>query len=222
MVADFLIAHFGVSTSNYAIYREALRHKSAYTVRKGLPSNERLEFLGDAMLEGVVSDYLYHKYQDGDEGVLTKLRARIVSRKNLNKVATEIGLPEVISKSSRIKSANSSIGGNALEAIVGAIYLDKGYAKTKTVISDKLLDEMMSIEELEQREENFKSVLLEWCQKDGIELAYETAETKLNTHSFVSKVLVNHEEVSSGKGRNKKAAEQDAAEEAIKKLKIEI
>ena len=221
MVAEFLWEHFGIKTSNYSIYREALRHKSAHTVRNGMKSNERLEFLGDAMLEIVVSDYLYHKYTDGSEGDLTKLRSKIVSRKNLNEVGSRIGITQMLSKSSRIKVKNSSVGGNALEALVGAIYLEKGFEKTKRIVSERLLNDLMSVEELEQKEENFKSVLLEWCQKYSKQLSYVTVE-KADNQGFQSKVIIDGQELSSGTGRNKKSAEQDAAKEATDLLNIKV
>lgn len=187
-----------------------------------MKSNERLEFLGDAMLEIVVSDYLFHKYQSSNEGELTKLRSRIVSRKNLNEVANNIGLPAMLSKSSRIKAGNSSVGGNALEAIVGAMYLDKGYETTCKVLREKLLKTLMRVEDLEQREENFKSILLEWCQKDAKNLRYETLELNELYEGFEAIVFVDDVEIAKGTGRNKKSAEQEAAKEATRVLNIKV
>ncbi len=222
MVAEFLWEVFGLKTKQLDIYRQALRHKSAYTVKKGMRSNERLEYLGDAMIELTVSDYLFHKYSEASEGELTKLRSRIVSRKNLNEVGGRIGITGVLSKSSRIKAKNTSVGGNALEALIGAMYLDKGFERTRKIVWQKLLNELMSVEELEKKEENFKSVILEWCQKDSKELDYETTEMDGDTQGFRSVISIDGVVISSGKGRNKKSAEQDAAKEAAALLKIKV
>ena len=198
-----------------AIYRVALIHKSAglkYS-RDALSNNERLEFLGDAILDAVVAEYLFDNYRDQDEGFLTKARSKIVKRKHLDTLAQKIGLHKLI----RYRSYNKNhkhIFGNALEALVGAIYLDKGYNKTKRFIVKRLINNFMDINSLMNDDSDYKSRLIEWGQKHKKTVLFESFEKYSDLYknpTFGSYVEVDGLVMGEGEGRSKKDAEQQAA-----------
>lgn len=212
---------------NLKPYKIATQHTSvAKSVIEGVKeSNERLEYLGDAVLGLVVANYIFKKYPFKDEGFLTEIRSRIVSRDSLNAVARKIGVNDIIKFDNRRKTPNShkSIYGNTLEALIGAVYVDQGFKKCQKFIVKKLLLPHYDIEELINTTKNYKSKLIEWSQKSGKTASFELLETKDKTHfkEFIIQVLINDGAVSKGHGLSKKKAEQDAAREACITLEIE-
>lgn len=217
----------GFFPSNLRPYHIAVQHTSvAKQVNKNFKeSNERLEYLGDSVLGMVVAEYLFKKYPFKDEGFLTELRSRIVSRDSLNNVARKIGIPDIVKFDRRRKTPNShkSLYGNALEALVGAIYVDKGFIASKKFIINKLLKPHYDIQELIDTTKNFKSKLIEWCQKEGKSAKFEHVETKEKGYykEFVMEVRLDEEPIARGHGLSKKKAEQDAAREACGRLQID-
>lgn len=217
----------GFVPGNYAVYRLALRHKSvANDIKKGVKnSNERLEFLGDAILGSVVAEVLFKKFPYKDEGFLTEMRSKIVNRAHLNQLSKKIGIADMIDYDARLMNQhnkNSSLFGDAFEAIIGAIYLDKGYNFTKYFIINRIIIPHVDINQLEQTESNFKSRLLEWAQREGKEVSFELIEDKPSGQSrlFSVRVLINGEEMGKGQDFSKKNAEKNAAEKACVALNI--
>lgn len=212
----------GERPNNVAVYRLALLHTSASreTPVKGFrESNERLEYLGDAVLGMVIAEYLFKKYPYKDEGFLTEVRSRLVNGEMLNSVSRKIGLDRLIEyDGSRTRSlpARTSMYGDALEALVGAIYLDKGFGFTQRFILGELLSHY-DVEAIVQTNGNFKSRLIEWSQRQGKEIRFEILEEKGNSHfrEFIAQVVVNDEPFATGSGYSKKKAEQSAAEKAF-------
>lgn len=205
-----------------------MRHSSAAQEnRKGyLESNERLEYLGDAVLGMAVAEYLFNKYPFKDEGFLTEVRSRIVNRESLNQLAKKIGLSVLLEYNGHLKGNGQSfksIYGDALEAFVGAIYLDKGYEVTKKTIFTKLIIPLVDLDEIINNNTNFKSRIIEWSQKENKPLKFEVEELNDQKHfkKFEAKVLVGTRIVSQGHGLSKKKAEQNAAEKACIELKLD-
>ena len=215
----------GFFPKNIHFYEEALRHRSSKEIVSGKSlNNERLEFLGDAILNAVVADIVFKKFKTRNEGFLTNTRAKIVQRETLNQIAAELGLNKVVIFSSRINTQKSHILGNALEALIGAIYLDQGYNKTYKFIEEHIIERYLNIEKLARKEINFKSKLLEWCQKYRVELVFELIESFKDEESnpiFQTQVKLNDVLAGVGIGNSKKAAQQGAAEMALKKLRKE-
>ncbi len=205
-----------------------MRHTSvAPEVRKGvLESNERLEFLGDAVLGMVVADYLFNRYPFKDEGFLTEVRSRIVNRENLNQLSKKIGLGDLIEYSGHLKGSQQSfksIYGDALEALVGAVYLDRGYKKCSNFILKKLIVPHVDIDMIISTNTNFKSKVIEWSQKENKKLLFEVSELDDKKHfkKFEAKLFIGTKMISSGLGLSKKKAEQNAAEKSCQLLNIE-
>jgi len=201
----------GFTPVNISIYHQAFVHSSASKGTK--ENNERLEYLGDAILDAVVSDILFKKYPKKTEGFLTQTRSKIVSRKMLGKIAKQMGIQELL-KHSKLKIKDSpSVLGNALEALIGAIYLDQGYDKATSFISKKIIAPYIDFNILINEELNYKSKLLEWSQKNGkaIELNIVDEKNYKAYRVFTAVAIIENEEMGRGKGRNKKNAENEAA-----------
>ncbi len=205
-----------------------MRHTSvAKEKRKGfVESNERLEYLGDAVLGMVVAEYLFNKYPFKDEGFLTEVRSRIVNREHLNQLAKKIGLSDLIEYNGHMKGSAlsfKSIYGDALEALIGACYLDKGYGKCKDFILKRLVIPHVDLHEIINTDINFKSKIIEWSQKENKDLKFEVYELKNQNHfkKFEAKIFVGKKEISIGHGLSKKKAEQSAAEKSCEVLKIQ-
>ncbi len=217
----------GFVPANHVLYRLALRHKSmANDIRKGVKnSNERLEFLGDAVLGTIIAEVLFKKFPYKDEGFLTEMRSKIVNRSHLNQLSKKLGIADMIDYDVRItnqQNKNSSLFGDAFEALIGAIYLDKGYDFTHSFIIKRILIPHIDIDLLEQLETNYKSRLLEWGQKENKEVLFELVEEKTSGSSrlFTVRVLISGEEMGIGKDFSKKNAEKNAAEKACLSLSI--
>ena len=206
----------------------ALRHKSVANDinNKGIKnSNERLEFLGDAILGSVVADVLFKKFPYKDEGFLTEMRSKLVNRAHLNQLSKKMGIADLINYDAKITNQgnkNSSLFGDAFEAMIGAIYLDKGYRVTQRFIINRILNTHVDISRLEQTESNYKSRLLEWAQKEGKEVVFEVIEDKSLGQSrlFSVRALVDGIDTGLGQDYSKKNAEKNAAEKSCQYLNI--
>ena len=206
------------------IYEQALLHKSSSVKSdKGrLLNNERLEFLGDAILDAVVGDIVYQKFEGKREGFLTNTRSKIVSRESLNHVAEQIGLVKLIKFNTRQSAHNSYMGGNAFEALVGAIYLDRGYEYCKYFMEHRIIGQYLNLEKLSRKEVNFKSKLIEWTQKNKVVIAFELISQTLdefNSPVFETEILIEGIQACKGKGYSKKESQQIAAHETLNKIK---
>jgi ribonuclease III len=214
----------GFTPSNLQIFKQAFSHKSAVDPKlHTVTSNERLEYLGDSLLSTIVAEYLFQKYPNSNEGFLTKMRSKIVKRKTLNRIADDMGIDVVLQENNDTRLSDS-MKGNCLEALVGAIYLEKGFDKTKEIVIRKILRQHLNIQDLEDNDDNYKSQLLEYCQKNGNEIDYRVIERfKMeNRDRFKIAVYVNGKEIASGEDFNKKSAEQNASFKALKSLGIEV
>ena len=215
---------FGFYPGNIFLYKLAFRHKSvAQELKKGLKdSNERLEYLGDAILSAVVADYLFKKFPYKDEGFLTEMRSKIVSRNQFNNLAIKLGIDKIIQSTQDANNIPKSINGDAFEAVIGAVYLDKGYDFSKKLIIEKIIKIHIDIEELESTDKNFKSKLIELVQKEKKNLEYKVVNEvgEGNFKQYVVEVFI--DEVSFGKGQDFsiKGAEQSASEKACIKVGI--
>ena len=206
------------------LYKEAMTHRSSsIRSKKGKwVNNERLEFLGDAILDAIVADILYKKFVNKKEGFLTSTRSRIVQRETLNKIAVELGLDKIIVSSTRNLAHNTNIYGDALEALIGAIYLDQGYRVAKKFVFETLIKEHINIDKVLKSEVDFKSRLIEWGQKNRVDVRFEVTDSSYDSQNnpvFISCVKVADVEIGSGKGYSKKESHQKAAKVAIKKLR---
>lgn len=225
-IKDYIKNVFGYYPENIFLYELAFRHKSvAKEITHGAKnSNERLEYLGDAVLDTVVADYLFKIFPYKDEGFLTKMRSKIVSRSQLNNLSKKIKLGDYVQTTKDVKSHPKSLLGDAFEALVGAIYLDKGFDFTKKVIIDQVIRIHLDIDELLTTETNHKSRLIEWSQKEKVDVEYKhTKEIGVNdAKQHEIELWVNHQHITTTKANNIKAAEQRASEIAIQKLNIKI
>ncbi|MDR0511368.1 MAG: ribonuclease III [Rikenellaceae bacterium] len=207
----------GIRPCNIELYKLALVHRSASLyLAGGTPvNNERLEFLGDAILESVVSDYLFIEYPDRDEGFLTKMRSKIVNRGTMNELAVSMGLDRhIVSSSGGGMNVGKNINGDAMEAMIGAIYLDKGYNFTNRWLINRVFRLHLDLEEITSTESDHKSRLIEWCQKSHLSISFKTAFSRNSTTQhpmFQSQVLIDGDEMGYGYGGSKKEAEQCAA-----------
>ena len=217
----------GFVPGNIKLYQMAFRHKSvAVAIKEGVKnSNERLEFLGDAVLGSVIAELLFKLYPYKGEGFLTEMRSKIVSRANLNQLSRKLGLNEMIEYDKRLihfSIKQGSLLGDAFEALVGAVYLDKGYVFTREFLLERIVKAHVDIHTLEMTETNFKSRLIEWCQHNNKEVAFEPTANPAGetTKLFSVRVMVDGEECGIGRDFNKKSAEKLAAEKACEHLKI--
>jgi len=212
----------GFTPSNLALFKLAFYHKSTSTDKLyAIQSNERLEYLGDAILGTIVAEYLFKKYPNSNEGFLTKMRSKIVKRQSLNKIADKMGLDVFLSEYNNTRLSRSMLG-NALEALVGSVYLECGYRRTRRYVTSKILLGYLDIHELETFDDNYKSQLLEWCQKNGQTVTYKMlAKYKFEKRDrFKVAVLVDGKKMATADDFNKKSAEQTASEKAMTLLGI--
>ncbi len=215
----------GSFPENLKIYELSFIHKSAMIKKKNgkIKNNERLEFLGDAILGAIVAQELYLRYPDVNEGFLTKTRSKIVNRAFLNETALKLGLKDLISSQSKIALEKTNIMGDALEALIGAIFVDKGYAACQHFIRKKILVPFVNLNEITKHDTNFKSILIEWGQKYKHDIEFVTDEipsTYDHAPVFVSSVEVNNIVFGRGEGTSKKEAQQHAAMEALQNVSM--
>jgi ribonuclease-3 len=200
----------------------AFIHKSASVVLQNgeVVNNERLEYLGDAILDAVVADFLFKNFPDKDEGFLTKMRSKMVKRKHLNLLAYRIGLNQLVVTHTNPVNVSKHLYGNAFEALVGAIYLDKGFKKACQFV-ERIINRYVDIEKLKQSDSDYKSKLIEWAQKKKVEIIFDSHEEILGTGKipqFVSYIKMMNEELGRGVGHSKKEAEQKAAKSALENI----
>lgn len=205
---------FGFIPNNIELFKLALVHKSASVeLEDGSHiNNERLEFLGDAVIESITSDFLFIEFPDRDEGFMTQIRSKIVSRQSLNRIASDIGLDKHVISHAAGNVTQKHIYGDAFEAMIGAIYLDQGYDFANRLLINDIYGRYLSLDEVLTSETDFKSRLIEWCQKNHYAIEFRTTGGQASSHpSFLSTVLVDGIPVGHGTGDSKKAAEQNAA-----------
>lgn len=213
----FIIDHFGHKPKNIALYQRALTHKSYSNSHDDVISNERLEFLGDAILDSIVADYLFLKFPLEDEGYLTKIKSKIVNRKTLSDIGRILDIGRFMQYNSARSINMATLEGNALEALIGAIYLDSNFDKTKTAILSYLFNKHIDINKLLEIEIDFKSKLFIWAQKNKLSLDFEiiSEENDGNTWQYTSQVRINNLAYGIGIGTSKKIAEQEASKETL-------
>jgi len=222
---DAITSIVGTKPKNLDLFKLATLHSSIGKVSKAgfRESNERLEFLGDATLSMVVAEYLFKKYPFEEEGFLTEIRSRIVKRETLNRLAYKLGIPSLVELQDKNQTKRgNSIYGNALEAVIGAVFLDRGYSFCKKFILEKIVDQHLDIQQIIHTDTNFKSKIIEWAQKENKEVVFESM-TQTNTlahNEFMITLLIDEQQVSKGIGTSKKRAEQNAALKACEKLKL--
>lgn len=212
----------GFVPANLKIFKLAFSHKSTTSEKAyAMQNNERLEYLGDAVLGTIVAEYLFKKYPGKNEGFLTKMRSKIVKRKALNKIGDKMGLDVLLNEYNQTRLSRSMLG-NAVEALVGAVYLEKGYAGTRDFVIQKVLRNYVDVHELETVDDNYKSQLLEWCQKNGRSVSYKLlARYKFEKRDrFKVAVVINGKKMATADDYNKKSAEQTASEKAMQVLGI--
>ncbi|ALD21582.1 ribonuclease III [Hymenobacter sp. DG25A] len=217
----------GRTPDNIRLYQLAFTHASVVRLQGDTArhqSNERLEFLGDAVLGAVVAEYLFRKFPYEQEGFLTEMRSRIVNRESLNALALKIGLDKLVQLDvTQGRSARSrSVNGNALEALVGAVYLDQGYKAARKFVLSRLVKPFVDVKSLTETTTNFKSKLIEWAQRHGKNLRYDMQSEARpgGVMEFSATVMLDDEEVATGMGLSKKQAEQLAAERALTTLGV--
>lgn len=216
----------GFYPHDISLYKLALMHKSMFKRNeKGKPiNNERLEFLGDAILDATVGDIVYRHFPGKREGFLTNTRSKLVQREMLNKLAQEMGINQLIRYSSHGSSHNSYMGGNAFEALVGAIYLDRGYDACMRFMKKRILSEMVNIDKVAYREVNFKSKLIEWSQKNRVLLEFKIIEQKKDEQGspvFTYGVEIEGIKGCDGTGYSKKESQQVASKLTLARLRKE-
>lgn len=209
----------GFLPRNYRLYQLAFVHKSSsQSIFNNINiNNERLEFLGDAILDSLIAEHLFHRFPDKDEGFLTQMRSKIVNRDNLNSIAIKLGISNMVF----IKTGNEnhkSVYGDALEALLGAIYLDKGYNFTRKIVLERIIQNHISLNKLIETEKDFKSRIIEWAQKNKKAInftSFEEADDTSNTPLFIAHLIIGDEILGRGSGSSKKEAEQNAARQAL-------
>ena len=216
----------GFYPHNISYYKQALIHKSAKgRSDKGKPiHNERLEFLGDAILDAVVGDIVFRHFEGKREGFLTNTRSKLVSRDTLGKLAHEMGVSQLIQSAGHPTSHNSYMDGNAFEALVGAIYLDRGYDACMRFMEKRILAQMINIDKVAYKEVNFKSKLIEWSQKNRVRMDFKLVSQKKdgkNSPVFVYQVMLENVEGSTGEGYSKKESQQLASKTTLQRLRRE-
>lgn len=217
---SLLYSLLGFWPRNIASYKMALTHSSCATGRRKLTCNERLEFLGDAVLSSVAADYLYWRFSKEREGFLSKARSRLVCRESLNDIAVKIGLDKIVEVSELGHQHNNYVFGNAFEALVGAIYVDRGYDYCRRFLFERVFDAISDLESIIVCDNNFKSRIIEWSQKEHRQLSFVLCgeEQRPDGPYFISEVLVDGEVMGHGEGFSKRESQQNAAREALTRI----
>ena len=218
---SYLKETLGFRPIDLKLYRLALTHRSVHSVDKNGVSlnNERLEFLGDAIIDALIADFLYRLYPEKKEGFLTTMRSKVVNRAFLENIAQQIELDRFLNSNLAEGSERNHLLGNAFEAFIGAIYIDQGYEKAKQFIEKMILSKFVDFEDLYNTESNPKSRLIEYCQKNKLNLQFNTIETQTHPNSFYCEISIDDEIIGTGNGLSKKVAEQCASIPALEKLK---
>jgi len=216
----------GFYPNDVSLYEQAFTHRSSSVETKDgkWQNNERLEFLGDAILDAIVADIIYKHFPNQKEGFMTNTRSKIVQRESLNQIALKMGVDKMIISSTKINSHNNYIYGNALEALVGAVYLDQGYRKCFEFVKKQIIDQYVPLSKVVKKEVNFKSNLIEWSQKNKLEITFDLIETFTDQDGnpvFQTSVSLMGIPLGVGIGYTKKESQQHAAKMAVKKLRTD-
>ena len=214
----------GLRPGDLRIYEVAFIHRSAsVTLPDGKKvNNERLEFLGDAVLDAILSDFLFGKYPDANEGFMTKIRARIVNREVLNQLALSMGIDKILVRNIGSGHPTRNLYGDALEALIGAAFIDKGFRKTKKLVMKNVLDKYLDLEKIVNTDNDYKSLVFEWVQKKKANLSFtynEEYDFEQKKSVFTTVLCIDKEEYGKGQGASKKEAEQEASCQAWERLK---
>jgi ribonuclease-3 len=214
----------GFSPGNLRLYEVAFIHRSAsFTLPDGKRvNNERLEYLGDAVLDAILSDYLFEKFPDASEGFMTKIRSRIVNREVLNQLAVSMGINKILVSNVNSAYPTRNLYGDALEALIGSIFLDKGFKKTKKLFINKVFNKYLDLNVIVNTDTDYKSLVFEWVQKHKNNLIFtynEEYDFNLKKSIFSTTLIIDKEELGNGHGASKKEAEQEAASQAWSRLK---
>ncbi len=217
---NYLIqSNFGLKPKKFALYEQALTHKSYLKKNSDQVHNERLEFLGDTVISTVVAEVLFYRYPTKSEGELTQMRARIVSRDNLNVIGDKIGLEPFINYQ-KTRNKFKSLMGNTVESIVGALFIEFGYDKTADALKKNIFNEQFNFEEVVTQNVDYKSQLIIQCQRNRQEIKFELAEETVNANGkpiFTMAILIDGQEQSRADALSKRKAEQQAAKMVLKK-----
>lgn len=213
---DFVQRSFGYTPKDLEPFQKALTHKSI-AHNSGEHSNERLEFLGDAILDSIIAEMLFHKYPDEDEGYLTKIKSKVVSRRTLSLIGEEMGIRNVLNYNKGRSIKLETIEGNAFEALIGALYLDGGYEVAKKSLNDHILRKYLDLNQILEQEIDFKSKLFIWSQKNRLPIVFEVLKEENHgvSWSYLVVVVIKEQEYGRGSGTSKKLAEQAAAKETL-------
>ena len=214
----------GFSPGNLNLYEIAFIHRSAsFTLPNGKKvNNERLEYLGDAVLDAILSDYLFEIFPDANEGFMTKIRSRIVNREVLNHLAVSMGINKILVSKINSVYPTRNLYGDALEALIGSIFLDKGFRKTKKLFIKKVFNEYLDLNAIVNTDTDYKSLVFEWVQKHKNNLIFtynEEYDFNRKKTIFSTTLIIDKEEFGKGHGSSKKEAEQEAASQAWRRLK---
>jgi ribonuclease III len=214
----------GFKPGNLKLYEVAFIHRSAtFTMPDGTKvNNERLEYLGDAVLDAILSDFLFEKFPDATEGFMTKIRSRIVNRDILNQLAISMGIQEILISNISSFQPTKNLYGDALEALIGSVFIDKGFRKTKKFFIRNVLNKYLDLEVIVSTDTDYKSLVFEWVQKRKSSLIFtynEEYDFNLKKSVFSTTLLIDKQEMGEGHGTSKKEAEQEAASQAWKRLK---
>jgi ribonuclease-3 len=217
----------GFRPGNLKLYEIAFIHRSAtITLPDGKKvNNERLEYLGDAVLDAILSDYLFEKFPDANEGFLTKIRSRIVNRDVLNHLAISMGINKILISKINSSHLTKNLYGDAFEALIGSVFLDKGFKKTKKVFIKNVLNKYLNLSQIVKTDSDYKSLVFEWVQKHKSNLVFtynEEYDFNLKKSIFSTTLIIDKHEFGEGHGSSKKEAEQEAASQAWKRLKDKI
>lgn len=213
----------GIVPTKLHLYKQAFQHRSKFNAPK--ENNERLELLGDSILDAVICEHLYKKYPYKEEGFITELRSKIVNRKSLNEVGQRLGLiDQLIFNRKNTNDISKDMAGNTFEALVGAVYLDTNFDATKQFIQKRILQNLIDVEELSQTNTDYKSQIFHYIQREGKTIEFRLLEERSKSKRiyFVIELLINGETIAQGEGFSKKAAEQNAAMNGLNKLGIAI
>ncbi|MBO4542002.1 MAG: ribonuclease III [Bacteroidales bacterium] len=223
-MAQYIKNVFGFRVNNIALYEQAFIHRTAVkSEEQERESNERLEYLGDAVLSAIIAEFLYKKYPVANEGFLTDMRSRLVSREQLNKLGRKIGLDKFIVKNESIHNLSASLYGNTFEALVGAIFIDKGYEKTRKVLLNRILGNCIDLNVIEKEDNNYKGKILHYIQKYKLSVEYRTVkETKEETgrKEYLVYLFIDGKFVAEGCDYTIKSAQQHAAMAACEVLEL--
>lgn len=219
IVVKFVEKSFGYRPRNLELFRRALTHKSI-AHNNDEASNERLEFLGDAILDAIIAEMLFSKYPAEDEGHLTKIKSKVVSRRTLSMIGEEMEIGKVLRYNRGRSIKMSTIEGNAFEALVGALYLDAGYLQVKKSLNEHILRKYIDLNQILEEEIDFKSKLFIWSQKNRLPLQFEviSEENLGSSWNYMVRVVINEQEFGRGTGSSKKKAEQAASKETLQLL----